>query len=208
MNPFNNLGEKAKSFFSDNRHWIIVTLIALALFGGGMAVGRYMLPPSTVVTEKVHEVTKDKIVEKIVTQVEKVYIHDAQTQQKIHRTIVEGVDPKGCKEKTTTEDINVDSVVHDNTHDTQVQYVDRVVEKWQDKIVEKEKKVLTQPDWSIYAGVGIDIPSYLGQGQHGIPGLQGFVVQAGIDRRIVGPFWLGIFGNTESVAGLNLRVTW
>ncbi len=208
MSVFNTAADKARSFFADNKHLWVLVLLAVALFGGGMATGRYMLPPQTIVTEKIHEVTKIQVVEKIKTEIQIVKVHDAQTQQKIHRTVVESKKPDGEATKTTTEDINVDSVVHDNTHDTEIKYVDRVVEKWQERIVEKEKRVLSQPDWSVYAGVGVDIPYYLGQGQHGIPGLQGFVVQAGIDRRILGPFWLGIFGNTEGVAGVNLRVTW
>lgn len=196
------------SFWQSGKKWIILVLGGLALLGGGYAMGRYALPAQVVVTEKVHEVVKDRIIEKVVTQVEKVYIHDQQQSQKIHRTVVEGIDPPGCKSKTTTEDINVDTVVHDNTHDTQIQYVDRIVEHWQDKIVEKVTTKLTQPDWSIYAGVGYDFSAIGGIGQHGIPGMQGAVVQAGLDRRVVGPFWLGLFGNTEGVAGLNLRVTW
>lgn len=186
--------------------WLIVA--AVALLGAGLAIGRYMLPPQTIVTEKIHEVTKTQVVTQVKTEVQIVKVHDTEQQQKIHRTIVEGIDPPGCKSKTTTEDINVDSVVHDNTNSTQIQYVDRTTEKWQDRIVEKETKVLTQPDWSVYAGVGLDITHYLGQDQHGIPGMQGLVVQAGVDRRIVGPFWMGLWGNSEGVAGLNLRVTW
>jgi hypothetical protein len=208
MNPFNGLGSKTESFFSTNKHWIYIVLIALALFGAGAAVGRYLSPPKTIVTEKVHEVTKTQVVTQTKTEVQIVKVHDQQTQERVHRTIVEGIDPVGCKSKTTVEDINVDSVVHDNTHDTRVQYVDRVVERWQDRIVEKQTKVLSQPDWSVYAGVGVDATYFLGQIQHGIPGLQGFVVQAGIDRRLVGPFWAGVWANTEGVAGLNLRVTW
>jgi hypothetical protein len=186
--------------------WLVVG--ALMLFGGGLAVGRYTLPPSTIVTEKIHEVVVEKVVEKVKTEVKVVTIHDAQEQQKIHRTIVEGIDPPGCKSKTTTEDIGINTVVHDNTNSTQIQYVDRVIERWQDKIVEKETRVLTQPNWSVYAGVGIDIPFYLGNGQNGVPGMKGLVVQAGVDRRILGPAWVGVFGNTEGIVGANLRFSW
>lgn len=208
MNPFSNLGEKTKTFFSDNRHWWIAIVAALVLFGGGAAVGRFALPAQVVVTEKVKEVIKDKIVEVVKTEVKVVRVKDTQQQQKIHRTVVEGIDPPGCRSKTTTEDINIDTVVHDNTNTTKVQLVDRVIEKWQDRIVEKEKRVLAQPNWSLYAGVGISVPYFLGQGQVGVPGMNGAVVQVGLDRRVVGPFWLGVFGNTEGTAGLNLRFTW
>ncbi len=205
---FNTAADKARGFFADNKHLWIIVVIAIALFGGGLATGRFMLPPKTVTTEKVHEVTKTDT--KIVYQdrVQIVKVHDANTTQKIHRTIVEGIDPPGCKSKTTTEDINVDSVVHDNTNTVDVKYVDRVIEKWQDRIVEKTTTVAARPNWILGAGVGFDFTAIGGIGQHGIPGMKGFVVQADLDRRVIGPFYMGLFGNTAGVAGLDLRVMW
>lgn len=195
------------NFMKENKVlWLV--LGGVLLFVAGAFVGHSMVPPKTLVTEKLKEVQVDKVVVQTKTDVKIVKIHDSQQDQKIHRTIVEGINPPGCRSKTTTEDINVDTVVHDNTHDVEVRYVDKVVEKWQDRIVEKEKLVLNQPNWSVYAGLGLDIASVLGQGQHGIPGMNGIVVQAGVDRRIIGPFYIGIFGNTEGVVGLNLRATW
>lgn len=208
MSIFSTAADKARSFFADNKHLWIIIVIAVALFGGGLAVGRFALPPKTVVTEKIHETTKTDV--KVVTQTETkiVYVHDAQTQQKIHRTIVEGINPPGCVSKTTTEDINVDSVIHDNTNSTQIQYVDRVVEKWQDRIVEKTTTTLSQPNWSLGAGVGYDFTSIAGIGQHGIPGMKGLVVQADLSRRVLGPLYMGVFLNTELVAGVGLHVAW
>lgn len=199
------LGEKIKGF---NRGWLWLILVAVALFGGGVAVGRFTLPAKVVVTEKVKEVVKEVVVEKVKTEVkvvvEKVYLKNE--AQKIHRVVEEK--PDGTK--VTTENINVESVVKENTNSNtvEVKYVDRVVEKWQEKIVEKEKRVLNQPDWSVYAGVGVNIPTFLGHAQPGVPGMMGTVVDAGIDRRVVGPFWLGVYGTTQGDAGIKLRVTW
>jgi hypothetical protein len=208
MNPFKNLGPKAQQLLGDNKHWLSLILIAVALFGGGMAVGRYTLPAKVVTTEKVHEVVKDRIVEVVKTEVRvvEVKIHDSKQAEKVHRVTVEGIDPPGCKSKTVTEDINIDTVVHDNTNtnSTEIKYVDRVVEKWQDRIVEKTKTVLNQPNWRVAAGAGVAIPYFLGQGSPGVPGLQGAVINVEADRRIIGPFWLGIHGNTQGVVGLNL----
>lgn len=205
---FNSAADKARGFFADNKHLWVIVVIAIALFGGGLATGRFMLPPKTVTTEKVHEVTKTDT--KIVYQdrVQIVHVKDANTTQKIHRTIVEGIDPPGCKSKTTTEDINVDSVVHDNTNTVDVKYVDKIIEKWQDRIVEKTTTVTAAPNWALSAGVGYDFATFGGLGQHGIPGMRGLVVQAGLDRRILGPFYMGLFFNTELVGGVNLRVVW
>lgn len=203
-----NLGEKAKTFLADNRHWWVIALVVLVLFCAGYATGRYATPPKVVVTEKVREVEKEKVVTVTKTDVQIVKVRDAQTAERVHRVTTEDKKPGGEVVTTTTEDRNVDSVVHDHDQEVKVQYVDRVVEKVVQRDVEKVVKQIRQPDWSIYAGVGLDIPAFLGQGQHGVPGLQGLVVQAGVDRRILGLFWLGLYGNTEGVLGLNLRVAW
>lgn len=204
MNPFNTIAPAAKDFVENHRHWIYLVLAAILLAGGGFAVGRYLTPPATITTEKVHEVTKDVVVTKTEIQIQKVYIHDSEKQEKIHRVVAETTATDGSKTKTTTEDIGVDTVVHDNTHDTEVKYVDRVVEKYVDRIVEKKTQVLKTNDWRIAAGAGIAIPYFLGQGSPGIPGLQGAVINVEADRRIIGPFWMGLQGNSQGVVGLNL----
>lgn len=194
--------ENLKSFFSNR--WVVIGIVAVVVFGGGYATGRYLAPPQTIVTEKIHEVEKQVVVEKVKTEIKVVTVHDAQTAEKVHRVVVETAKPDGEKTTTTTEDINTDTVVHDNTNSVQIQYVDRVVEKWSEKIIEKEKRVLKAADWRVAAGVGVAIPTFLGETQIGIPGLKGFVVQVEADRRIIGPFYLGLWGNTQGSAGLNL----
>lgn len=205
---WDNLEGDAKKIIGNHKEAAVIAIIAVLLFGGGFAVGRYFTPPKTVTTEKVHEVTKTQVVTQTKTEVQVVRVKDSDTQQKIHRVTVEGIDPPGCRSKTTTEDINVDAVVHDNTNSVKVQYVDRVVEKWQDKIVEKQVKTIQPLNWTVWAGVGLDLPYFLGQGQHGIPGMSGVVVQVGADRRILGPFWAGLSLNTEGVISANLKASW
>jgi hypothetical protein len=210
-NPFAGLGDRARILFTDNRHIGILVLAALVLFGGGIAVGRYTLPAKIVITETVKEVEKQVVVEKVKTevQVQIVKVHDKQQAEKIHRVTVEGIDPPGCKSKTVTEDINVDTVVHDNTntHETEVRYVDRVVEKQVEKLVEKTKTVINQPDWMVQAGAGVAVPALLGHESPGVPGLRGAVIDVGLSRRVVGPFWLGLSGNTQGVVSLQLTGT-
>ncbi len=190
---------------------VLAAVVGVGLFVAGYSTGRYALPAKVVITEKVHEVIVEKqvVVIQTKTEIQVVKVHDAQVDQKVHRVVAETTNKDGSTTKTTTEDINIDSVVHDHdqTNSTEIKYVDRIVEKWQDKIVEKVTTKLSQPDWSVYAGAGVSIPHYLGAGDIGVPGLQGFVIQAGVDRRILGPFWMGLFGNTQGVVGLNLRFT-
>ena len=208
MNPFTYIAPKATAFIQSHRHWLTIVLVAVLVFAGGYGTGRYISPPNTVVTEKVHEVTQTQVVTKTEVQVQKVYVHDKQVDEKVHRVIAETTKPDGEKTKTTTEDIGIDSVVHDNTNTNTVQYVDRVVEKqvMVDRLV--EKKTLAVNDWRIAAGAGVAIPYFLGQGSPGIPGLQGAVLSLEADRRILGPFWLGVSGNTQGVVSGNLSVVW
>lgn len=204
-NPFAGLGAKLSGF---NKSWLWLILVALALFGGGIAVGRFTLPAKVVITEKVKEVVVEKVVEKVKveTEVKVVKVYLKNEAQKIHRTVEEK--PDGTK--VTTEDINIDSVVKENTdtHSTEIKFVDRVVEKWQEKIVEKTKTVLNQPNWSVFAGAGVNIPCMLGTPQPGVPGMACAVVQAGAERRVVGPFWLGVNGSTQGDVGGHVRFTW
>jgi len=189
---------------SASNKWVWVTLLVVGMFGGGYATGRYLAPPNTIVTEKIKEVEKVVLVEKLKTEVQVVKVYIKDQTEKIHRVVVEGIDPPGCKSKTTTEDINIDSVVRENTNSTEIKYVDRVVEKYIDRIVEKEKQVLKTADWRVAGGVGVSIPYFLGQASPGVPGLNGAVIQLELDRRVIGPFYLGLFGNTQGVVGLNL----
>lgn len=197
------------NFIKSNK-LVWVVLGAIAVFGGGFSVGRFFTPPQTIVTEKVREVVVEKVVEKIKTEVKievvKVYLKNE--AQKIHRVVAEEKRPDGTEIKTTTEDIGVTTVINENTNSNtvEIRYVDRVVEKWQEKIVEKivEKNVLRQPDWRVAAGLGVSVPNFLGQAEIGIPGMRGTVVNVELDRRIAGPFWLGLHGNTQGVVGLNL----
>lgn len=199
---------KIKSFFGTGAgRWLALVLLALVLFGGGYGVGRWAQPAKivekTVTVEKVVEKTTEKTEDH--TQVNA--SHDTSDDKKIHRVTVEVKKPDGTTTTTKTEDISSDKDTHDKSVTTEVKYVDRVVEKWQDKIVTKEVEKLAQPRWDVYAGVGVDVLHYLGQPQHGVPNMQGVVVQVGGDVRVGGPIWLGVFANTESVVGLNLRLS-
>jgi hypothetical protein len=183
---------------------LIYVVIGALLAGGGFATGRWASPPTTIVTEKIKEVEKVVVVEHLVTEVKIVRVKDKAVAEKVHRVVVENTKPDGEKTKTVTEDINTDTVIHDNTNTNTVEYRDRVVEKFVDRIIEKEKRVLNRPDWRVAAGVGVAIPTFLGKEQVGVPGLQGAVIQLEVDRKILGPFFLGVWGNTQGTVGLNL----
>jgi uncharacterized protein HemX len=201
-----------KNFTTSHRNLVIAILVALALGIGGFAVGRYTKAPVTITKTEVKtqiqtqvktEIQyKDRIVEKkVYVEVEKKDSHTSTTTTK---------KPDGTVVTTQTVDEHVDENTNVNTskdaqhqQDTQQVATQTVVQT-----VVQTKLVLQQPDWSVYAGAGYSLPHVVSGTTLGIPGLNGWVVQAGVDRRLAGPFWTGLFINTQGTVGLNLRVTW
>lgn len=186
-----------KKFFSNR--WVQLVLVAIALFAGGYGTGRWAQPERVV--EKTVE--KEKLVDKIVYQdrvVEKVVYVKVEAKHRRTETRTE-TKPDGTKVETKVTDVKTDTKVDVDKDKTEekIVYRDRVVEK----IVEKEKLVQAKKiDWLVHAGVGISVPTFLGKPQQGIPGMRGSVVQLGVDRRVIGPLFLGVFGDSQGTVGL------
>ena len=194
-----------KDFASEHRTWIIWIVVVLAALGGGFAAGTYLKPAKVVEKEKITYqekiVYQDKIVEKIVEHT--VYVKAQQTD--VQRTVVEVVRPDGTVERNTTErDLSHSNTSKENDKQTvkvEIKYVDREVIKE----VEKTKIVeAARPGWRVGAGVGYDVMTALDEPTRGIPGLQGFSVSLSAERRVIGPFWMGAWGTTTGLVGVQL----
>lgn len=191
--------DSIKNFFKNR--WVQLVAVALFLFAAGYGAGRFGQPARVVEKEKVVE----KLVDKIVYQdrvVEKIVYVKVEAKHRRTETRTE-TKPDGTKVETKVTDTKTDTKVDTEKNKTEekVVYRDRVVEK----IVEKEKVVEAKKiDWLVHAGVGLSIPTFLGKPQFGIPGLKGAVIEAGIDRRVIGPFFLGVFGDSQGTVGLRL----
>lgn len=197
--------EALGSFYSNHKGWLNYVLVAVVMLGAGYGMGRYVQPEKVLITEKVKEVVKEVVVEKIKTEIQVVKVYIKDTSQKVNKTVVEEKRPDGSSTTTTKEEVVTETKEKENTDSKEVKYVDRIVEKEVIKEVEKLKLVESKKlDWRVAAGAGVAIPYFLGQGSPGVPGLNGAVINAEVDRRIVGPFWIGVHGNTQGVVGLNL----
>lgn len=188
--------------------FIWMPLAGAALFVAGLLYGRFLTPPTTITKTDVKVVTTEKVVVQTETKVQVVRVTDQDLTKKLHKVTTEVTKPDGSKQKTTTEDLNTDDVIHEKETEVKVVTVHDTVEKWQDRIVKQEVKTLKYVDWRVHAGVGLSVPYYLGQPEIGVPGMRGTVVDVGVDRRIAGPFWLGLQGNTQGTVGLSLGATW
>lgn len=188
--------------------WIWLPLVALLMFGAGFGSGRYALPAKVVTQEKVQVVTTEKVVvqTKVETQVKVVYVKDKTVAVDKHETKVETKNPDGTVVTKTETDTKSKT---DEKTNTQTDSKTSVGVVKTDDLSNKTTTVVTktvtnQPSWVIRAGVGIGIPTFLGEKQLGVPGMKGFVVEAGVSRRVIGPFHIGLFGNTQGTVGLDL----
>lgn len=184
-----------------SNRWVQLTGVALLLFALGYGTGRFAQPArvveKTVYQDKVVEkvIYQDKVVEKVV----KVYVKS----KNLHTETSTEKRPDGTVVTKTTTDVKTDTKT-DTTADKaaeKVVYKDRIVEK----LVVKEKLVEAKKiDWLVHAGVGISVPTLLGKAQPGVPGLKGAVIEAGVDRRVIGPLFMGVFGDSQGTVGLKL----
>jgi hypothetical protein len=186
------------------RPWLWAVVAALLLLLLGYGAGRYATPAKVVEKEVVKTQLQDKIVykDRIVTQ--KVLVEVA--KRDTHTVTATTKKPDGTVTTTVTRDDHVDEHKKDDTNTTET--ASKVETKVITQTVEKLKIVQSQASWRVSAGVGVSVPHFLGQGDVGIPGMQGAVVTVGADRRIVGPLWLGVWGTTQGAVGADLAMSW
>jgi len=165
-------------------HWVKVVVVCIVFVVGG-AVGWYAKPDIVKVEEKVKvvEVEKQVVVVQEHVRVEVVKVKDTQVVERWRREKTQF--PDGTIKEL--EEKNIDSIVKEKENSVEVKVVEVekqvIVEKQVDRVL-KIDPVLAQ--WRISVMGGVQIPEI-------IP-----VVGASVDRRIVGPFWLGLYGNANT----------
>ena len=157
-----------------------IVAVALLILGAGIAIGRFSLPAKVVETEKT--VYKDKIVEKIV------YVKEKSEKRDLVTIRLVTIKPDGTK--------TIETKIYDKSQIEIVQKVQSEIVKETDKSTETSKTTeYSTKDWFV-AGLartnlgGISKPDY---------GLS-------VNRRILGPFYLGAFGFTNKDLGAAVGV--
>ena len=148
-----------------------------------------------------HVVYQDKIIDKIVyVKVQAKAVHKETTTTKAK---------DGTVVTRVVEDDHTDTSTKKDEDKIQIKYVDRVIEKEVIKTVEKEKIVTTaKPQWRAGAMVGIDFVTVLGGHAQPLPQLGPVVIGIEAERRIAGPFSLGVWGTTSAQAGILANIEW
>ena len=193
-------------FLTSAYNWIkghpklLVLLLIVLAFLGGYGSAYFGHPAKIVEHTQIKTVTETKIQyqDRIVTQ--KVYVEVEKKHEHTETTTTKK--PDGTTETHTTTDDNIDESQSNNTNTT-AQHQETVTQVVT-KTVYKDKLVLRQPDWRVFAGVGFAFSTLAGQPEVGLPSMHGLVVQAGADRRILGPVFLGVSLNTQGTGFVNL----
>lgn len=192
--------DESKWYFN---RWLWFAGGVLLALGLGVVVGYYSKPAEIQEKQVIQYV--DRVVEKVVTKTDTVQVENKDKIRALKRRIEELTKPDGTTVKVTTEEEGTTEKTNTTEVKTEIKYIDR--EKIVEKKVEVEKKVKVQPGWLVSAGVGVSVPYLMHKPELGVPGLKGAVIEVGVGRRVVGPFWLGVFGNTQGTVGLSLSGT-
>lgn len=188
------------TFYNKYRKWLLPVLGVL-IFIGGMFAGQRAMPEKVVFKEIEIEKEVVKVVVQEVVVEKKVYIQAKKEKTRKETTTTKT--PDGTETTKTVEETQTDT----DTQENQEKVTEKVVyqEKIVEKLVEKEKLVMAKvANWNISGGIGVSIPTFLGKEAMGVPGLNGAVIQLEVDRRVIGPFSMGVFGNTQGTVGLTL----
>lgn len=199
LNPLNLLSQS--SGWLKEHKWVWICLLGALLLGGAYLAGRYTTP-TKVVEKTVEKIQyKDRIVTK--TEIQKVYV---QVQDKDrHKETTTVKTPDGTTTTRVVEDEKTKVTTKDK--EQEIKYVDRI--QTVDRIVEKEKIVtMAKPNWRMGILAGVDVMTALGRTTQPIPQLGPVTLGLQAERRIVGPFFLGVWGLTSGQVGLNAAIEW
>lgn len=149
--------------------------LALGLVAGA-AIGRLMGPEKVQTSYVDRVVFKDRVVEKIVTAKAKTEVVYRDVTHKPDGTVVD----RSIEKSVLSEKASAD---REKTHEGK-------------STIEIQKTITARPDWRVSAGVGASIV------QPALPVYGPLVMQAEVDRRIVGGLSVGVWGSTVGAAGV------
>ncbi len=181
------------------RTWLIASAAGLVVLLATFAAGRYSRAPQVVTKDVVRTQTVE--VEKIHT----VTVHDVAeakaAEEKVRTVTVTKYRwmPGGITEAEATTRAATDTATHE-TRQARTQATQDVAHDARTTVVELHTSTPVRPSWSVSL-----MPGYQ---WHGTPALDfkgPLVIGASVERRILGPLFLGAWGNTAGAAGISIR---
>lgn len=189
---------KVKTFILE--HWRVVAIAAALLCA--FAVGRYETPPKTVTTAAVVDHSTENQLAQAREQINTLTQQVATLKTKKHEVKTVAVKPDGSKTIQTVTDTDTDQATHSQTAQ---QTVATQQVQTQTEVTHSATTSVTvttvKPQWRVSALAGVDVlhlnqPALLGPVQLG----------ALVERRLIGPVWVGAFGLSSGTAGLALSL--
>jgi hypothetical protein len=175
--------------------WYHYALSGLALAAVGFTFGRYATPDKVVEIERVKTVTVEKedirAKERIAALTAEIETLKLRTHRE--RTTVER--PDGTRETREVETVDVDRTTDTRETVEVIREVEKVRTVYVDREVLKEKRIEShRPDWRIGAMGVLDVPTL----KYGAGAI--------VERRILGPISLGLWGVSTGQGGLALTL--
>jgi hypothetical protein len=172
------------------RQRLILAVAALLALVGSFGVGRYSRAPSVVTKDVVRVEIRDVIKTQVVHDVQTV--HDTETKL---RTVTRWQTTPG----------GVTTVVQEVARDTQAEtkradHIDAKQDRETQQTSVTVHTVDARPTWSVSLMPGAQLA-----GARAVDLYGPLVLGVAIERRILGPVWLGAWGSTSGAAGLSLR---
>lgn len=180
--------------------WRLAAGVGVALLAGAFAIGRATAPVKVV--ERTREVEA-----KTTTARADVHQLDTRTQKAdekkdVRTVVVTRWLPGGAVERTEkAEDKTATTTQAQQATDLRAARVETRVE-YRDREVVKTVEA-ARPQWSLAALAGIDVAGALADRGGLLPGHA--VLGAVLDRRLVGPVFLGAWGTTAGAGGISVR---
>jgi hypothetical protein len=189
-----------------NQPWLRNTLIVVLLLLLGYGAGRYLQPAKVVIQDHTVTVEHQTVVTQIKTEIKYVKVKDTSAVKQTHETETITKKPDGTtvevvaidtnQQNTTHTDTNVDKNKQANSNST----TDSKTDATHTQITTNEKE-----GWHMGIDLGLQLSNIIGNDPLvGIPGLHGAVVGVHAEHRVIGPLFLGLFGNSMGAAGLSV----
>ncbi len=188
----------ALQFLKTHYKKVLFVVLPVAAF----VAGRYFVPvPERVVTQE--RIVERVVIKEVIKEVEKIVrVKDTTDKTKIHTETTKTTNPDGTVIEKTVTDTGVDKTEHEKEEKIVIKEV--IKEVFKDRIVEKIVTVDNRRDWRAGVLVGIS-PNLLPA-----PSVNSILVGGEIDRRIVGPFSVGVWGmgstTGQGMGGLSLKL--